>query len=225
MNVYQAGVMAGQEQMFRDFFGTSVVVGGHTVSVTTAQIADRKAGSEIFSHIGLDAYDEVADSRVFEFNAADLAPTTSVAVPDAGSTITWQGKAYTGVFRVPAVVSDVVKSQRVYAYYAGPVVNVAVERTAATSKGGSGYGSWETALSGSPFPARIYRLRSSAYQFYQPPEGMTTIDRLRVVAFVLPAPSVEVGDVCTLPDGTVGRILRLRGYADRVDADLEVGTE
>jgi hypothetical protein len=219
MNSYQAQIMAAQAQVFRQGYGTSVTTGGQTFTVLTQEIADRKAGADVFSHIGLTAYDAAPDCRIFDFTASDLEGT---GTPIPGQSITWEAKVYTTIFTALAVVADLPFALRVFAYYAGPIVSVAVTRESASGKSGTGYTEAGAAIEGSPFACRVYRLRAVGGTDFQPPEGVTTVEKLRVAAFLNPPPpTLMLGDVCTLPDGTSGPILRLRSYPDRLDADIE----
>jgi len=103
------------------------------------------------------------------------------------------------------------------------VVNVPVRRLARVPTSTGGYTEAQNAIEGSPFPARCYRKPELTIPRDEANPGIATVDPMRAVSFLSPAPAVLVNDLVLLPDGVVGKIVRVRAYDDRTQCDLETG--
>lgn len=213
---------AGMQVWKRTAHGSAVLIAGKSYPCCREQPSDKKTGDDIFSRIGLAAYTEATDPAIFNVDP-------SVPMPALGDTLTWEGKDFTFIYSSWDVDGGVNLGLLLYAYYAGPVVMVSVSQPHQIRDGGAGYKTTRLPIAGSPFPARVYRLRvtNEAYQLLAP--GVTTVDKARVVAFInnaaSPAPPLGLGWIVTMPGGEEGRIMRVRPYADRVDVDLLTGLD
>lgn len=211
----------------RSAHGSTVLIGGKSYPCCREQPSDKKTGDDIFSKIGLAAYEQATDPAIFNVDP-------SAPMPAPGDTLTWEGKDFTFIYASWDIDAGVNLGLLLYAYYAGPVVMVSVSQPHQIRDGGTGYTTKLLPVAGSPFPARVYRLRltNEAFQLLAP--GITTVDKARVVAFVnsaaSPAPPLGLNWIVTLPStnsqtGEQGRIMRVRPYAERVDVDLLTGLD
>ncbi len=105
------------------------------------------------------------------------------------------------------------------------IVSLTVLRKTSTPDGTGGYSQIESAVTGSPFAARIYRrpIGNPDYVARQP--GDSDADKSVVVSFMDPATPVQINDIVVLPDGTRARILRVRVYTLMAQCDVEVGVD
>ncbi|MCW3059710.1 MAG: hypothetical protein JWQ02_1531 [Capsulimonas sp.] len=87
----------------------------------------------------------------------------------------------------------------------------------------------ETAITGSPFRARVYRVPQTNVVRDEAAPGIATDDQMRRLSIMDQKAPVRKGDIALIPSDDNpavterATVLRIRRYGDRVQCDLETG--
>ena len=105
------------------------------------------------------------------------------------------------------------------------IVSVAITRDAKTRTATAGYTIVPGAIAGSPFLCRVFRKPQTTVDRDEAAPATATIDQMIVLSILDTTAAVKINDLATLPDGSKGKIIRIRRYARTLQCDLETGVE